>query len=1043
MAVLGPFRLCAADGHPIDVGGARVRMLLARLALDAGRTVATETLIDDLWGANQPSGALNALQSLVSRARRALPDDLVLQSAATGYALKADAADVDAHRFARLAADGRGLRRDGRFAAAARTLREALRLWRGGALVDFVDAPFAAAQAARLEELRLGALEDRIDADLRAGRDGEPVELVELVAELDGLCARHPLRERFTGLRMRALYSAGRQADALGAYEALRRRLADELGVDPSQELRDLHGAVLRGEPREHRDRPPVLPSRLSSFVGREAEIEQVRTAMARSKLVTLFGPGGAGKTRLATETAAGVDDRRVWFVELASVRQGEDLPSAVLASVGVRETRLLDTAPADAMTRLVDGLSGAPALLVLDNCEHVIGAAAQFVQDLLTWCPQLGVLATSREPLALTGEELLPVGPLGLPDGEAPLEADAVRLFADRARSARPGFVLDDATIGDVVEVCRRLDGMPLAIELAAARLRAMSVRQVAARLDDRFRLLTSGNRASLARHRTLRAVVEWSWDLLGEPERLLARRLSVFAGPARAESAAAVCSDARLPAEDVFYVLSSLVEKSFVEAVDGDRYRMLETVRAYCDDRLAESGERDRVRTAHAEHFVELAETASPRLHRVEQVEWLERLDADHDNLMTALRWAISSQNADLGVRMGAALAWYWSMSAHGELASRLEALTPIPGDAPSEGRAVLEFIQAMLCQTTSWTERIGAAAARLRDTGAGRRYLYVTIMEPMAWMFVGDRAEMDAAVRRNLEHPDPWGRAAALFSRAFGAEHGGDAAGGEEHMRAAARAFREQGDRWGIAQSMGSLAGFRSLRGDHAGAIEALEESAETLRELRSDEEVAPTMVRIGMEHVRAGDIAEGRRCLEQADELAAASFAEFARLGSLTALGEAARRAGDVERARAYFAQARELLAGTPMAPPPLHQVALATEARVDIDELRLDDARARLRESLDSSGEIPMMPTIAMIAEQTALLRFAAGDHRQASYLLGVAVALRGMLDEGDPDIRAVLPALDAPDLRSERDRGAALTHEAALAVLREVLGPRG
>ncbi|GAA2791143.1 ATP-binding protein [Saccharopolyspora taberi] len=1034
LALLGPFQLFAADGRPIEIGGARVRMLLARLALAAGRSTSTETLIDDLWGAAPPTGALNALQSLVSRARRALPADVPLRSTSTGYALELDADSVDVHRFARLAAEGRRLLRDGGPAPAAEALREALRLWRGEPLLDFVDSPFAAAEAARLAELRLSALADRVEADLRAGRGSE------LVAELGGLRAAHPTSERFAALHLRALLAAGRRADALAAYDGLRRRLADELGTDPSPELQELHAAMLHGEsvdPKE--DAELVLPTRLSSFVGRETEIEQVRTELERSRLVTLFGPGGAGKTRLAVETAAGTSGRR-WFVELAPVRQDEDLVSAVLTAVGVRDGRLLETAHTDALTRLVEVFSAGPGLLVLDNCEHVIGAAAQFVHELLGWCPGLRVLATSREPLALTGEALLPVGPLGLPDGGAPEDSDAVRLFADRARAARPDFALDERTIGDVVEICRRLDGMPLAIELAAARLRAMGVRQVAARLDDRFRLLTSGNRTSMPRHRTLRAVVEWSWDLLEKPERVLARRLSVFAGAVRPESVAEVCGDAELPAEDVFYVLASLVEKSFVEAVDGDRYRMLETVRAYCDDRLVEAGERDRVRTAHAEHFLAASERAAAGLHTADQIEWLQRLDADQDNVLIALHWAISTEDADRAVRFCAALAWYWSMSARqGELTARLDAASALPGQAPADARALVELMRAVMADKKGWTERTRDAVTRVRDSGAMRRYLHAAVMEPVAWMMVGDHEAMADSVQRALAHPDPWARAAGTFARGFGAEHRGDPAAAEEDMRASVRAFREVGDRWGIAQSIGSLAGFRGLRGDHAGAIEALEESAASLRQLRASEDIVPTTVRIGMEHVRSGNLAEGRRRLEEAAAVAESGYAIFNRVTALTALGDTARLAGDHDQARTCFAKAAECLTSSPGDNHPAAQLMFASEARLELDSDDLPAARDRIRRAVEVAMELPVMPLMALLAENAALVLFAEGDQAEAARMLGVAVALRGLLDEGDPEIRALRAKLDTPELRAERARGAALPHEEALAALREAV----
>ncbi|TDD52223.1 BTAD domain-containing putative transcriptional regulator [Saccharopolyspora elongata] len=1058
VALLGPFRLNAPDGRAIAVGGLRVRMLLARLALDAGRTVSTELLIADLWGSAQPAGALNALQSLVSRARRALAGELSLRSDQSGYALLVDPDDVDAIRFAALAAEGRRLLRSGRHDAAAATLREALELWQGDALVDFVDAPFAEAQAARLGELRIAAVEDRAEADLGAGRHAD------LVPELEGLCARFPLRERLTALRVRALYASGRQADALAAYEALRRRLDQELGVSPSQELRDLQVALLRGEPGlaprpaprpepdprdELRWEPvrPVLPTRLSSFVGREREIERVRGELADSRLVTLFGPGGAGKTRLAVETAAGMSDRRVWFVELAPVRDGQDVTAAALAALGVRETRLLESPMKHALNRAADLFSAEPALLVLDNCEQVIEVAAEFVQEVLSRAPQLRVVATSREPLALTGERLLPVGPLELPEAEdAAPEAAAVRLFVDRATAARPGFALGDGNTRDVVEICRRLDGMPLAIELAAARLRAMSVRQVAERLDDRFRLLTSGNRTAMPRHRTLRAVVEWSWDLLTEREQVLAGRMSVFAGYASADAISAVCADVGMPAADVFYVLVSLVEKSLVEAVDselGMRYRMLETVRAFCAEKLAAAGEKDTLRSSHATYFVEFAESAAPRLHEAEQIDWLNRLDADHDNIIAALHWATESGDADRGFRLGAALSWYWSMSAqHDELKGRLEEVAALPGAAPPESRAIVDLMLVMAVDSTpDWAEGLRTAVTAARDTGALFRYLYATVMEPIGWMLIHEQSELDRCVERALQHPHPWARAAGLFCRGFGAEHNGNPIAGEKDMLAARTEFRAVGDRWGSAQTTTSIAEFRSRRGDHEGAIEAFQESVETFRELRATEDLVPALARIGMERLRGGDLDGARADLLRAERIGRNRFL-YHQIAALTGLAEVARHAGDRDQARDYLAAARAALAEAATEPEPLRQMELLGEARLRLDEGEPGEALALLAEAFAVGLELRDMPLNATIAEQAARVEFAAGRPQRAARLIGIATVLRGLVDEGDPEVRALLREL-AGEHREERDGAAALSRDDAFAELRDALGVEG
>ncbi|MGW0894205.1 BTAD domain-containing putative transcriptional regulator [Saccharopolyspora sp. NPDC002578] len=1049
VAMLGPFRLHAADGLPIEVGGPRVRTLLARLALDAGHVVPTETLIADLWGARQPAGALNALQSLVSRARR-VTEVAQPRSGTAGYRLPLDRDEVDVHRFDGLVASGRARLRAGDLAAAGTALRGALALWRGAALVDFTDSPFAAPHIARLDETRLAALEERIDADLRLGGHGE------LIAELDGLCARHPLRERLTALRMRALRAAGRRSDALAAYEAHRADLAHRLGVDPSAELSELHATLLRGDPhpaaaRAAQPAEPApqhtgLPARLSSFVGREAEIAQVDEALARSRLVTLFGPGGAGKTRLATESAAAIADRRVWFVELAPVRDGSDLASAALAALGLRETRLLEAQHTPGAARLADVLAAEPTVLVLDNCEHLIDDAAGFVHDLLGRCPELRVLATSREPLALTGEELLPVGPLALPgDGTDPADSAAVRLFLDRASAARPDFALTDRTAADVVEVCRGLDGIPLAIELAAARLRSMSLPQIAERLDDRFRLLTGGNRSSMPRHRTLRAVVEWSWDLLTERERLLAGRLAVFTGAVRAESITAVCGDeAELPAADVFYVLSSLVEKSLVTVVEseqGTRYRMLETVRAYCWQRCAAEADPRRVRAAHLAHFLALAEEAEPWLYGRDQIDWMDRLDADHDNLLAALHWAVESGDADSGLRLGAALAWYWSMSAlDDDAAARLAAVAALPGPASPQARAAVGLGRMVADTGAGWTDRVRAAARAARETDAMARYRHAGLLEAGAWLMAGEFDEVRRVIERAEAHPDPWVRASAMFGRAFSAEHSGDPRAAEEHMRTAAEAFRAIGDRWGRAQTVNSLAGFRSLRGDHAGAVEVLEESVDAVRQLRSQADLAPIVLRIGMERIRAGELERGRADLEQARSIAKRTRPWFAVWAS-GGLAEQARLSGRLDEAERHLDEADQVpvddheLSG-------MRHVLLLHRVRLLLDQARPEEVPALLAKALEGGFGTRDMPAAAAVAECAARWRLETGDPRGAARCLGLAAVLRGVLDEGDPDVRRVRAALR--DTTAEHaaafDSGATLDREAAIAALRTTLG---
>jgi DNA-binding SARP family transcriptional activator len=544
ICILGPLEACDAAGRAVPIRGARLRQLLVRLAIDPGAAVAADRLAEDLWPDGQPADAGNALQALVSRLRGAAGRGIV-EHGPGGYRLAVEPGAVDAVEFERLVTAGRAALAGGDPAGGAAQLRRALALWRGPALADARDAPFAAAAVARLEELRLAAAEDRIDADLALGRGAG------LVPETEQLSAAHPLRERLRGQHMRALQAAGRQADALAVYHEVRRLLADQLGVDPSPALAAVYQDILHGTPAPATPPPTAspapapaaglanhrytnLPAQLTSFVGRDVELRQVAKLLSGARLVTLTGPGGAGKTRLSVEAAAGELEHApdgVWFVPLAPVRDPLDIPQAVLAALGVPEPgHLRDSAEAGRvllvppLDRLADVLAAQRLLLVLDNCEHMVGAVAELADRVLSGAPGVRVLATSREPLGITGETLCPVPPLPLPPADAgaaaAMEFPAVRLFADRAAAVRPGFTVDDATAEPVVRICRALDGVPLAIELAAARLRALTPGQVADRLGDRFRLLSVGSRTALPRHQTLRAIVDWSWELLDETE-------------------------------------------------------------------------------------------------------------------------------------------------------------------------------------------------------------------------------------------------------------------------------------------------------------------------------------------------------------------------------------------------------------------------------------------------------------------------------------------------------------------------------------------
>ncbi|MFI7445678.1 AfsR/SARP family transcriptional regulator [Nonomuraea indica] len=937
--ILGPTRVVGEDGDQIPLGGPRMRSLLTLLALDVGRVVRSGVLVDGLYGEQPPDGVANALQAQVSRLRRVLGRDRI-EFHPAGYLLAADPGDVDARRFERLAGEGGHALRAGDARLAASLLREALSLWRGAALSD---APLAAAAAAGLEERRLVAVEDRVQADLELGRHRE------LVAELRQLTAAHPLRERPRAQLMRALYGSGRQAEALGAYEEARRVLDEELGLAPGAELSAAHLAVLRGDPALGTattglpsPEPAGTPSRatagtpshqtasmqpretarapgarkagvraqLTSFVGRGAELEQVAALLRQARLVTLIGAGGAGKTRLALE-AAGREAGDVCFVQLAGGTADRGVPDAVLAALGIREGRLAgpDRAAPDPVSRLVTALAERDLLLVLDNCEHVVGPAAELADLLLAACPGLRVLATSREALGITGERLLPVSPLlPLPPPSAPnpLDYPAVRLFADRATAVRPDFAVGKGNAAHVAAVCRALDGLPLAIELAAARLRTLTVAEVAARLDDRFRLLAKGSRTALPRHQTLRAVVAWSWDLLDEDEQVMARRLTVFADGATPGAAERVCG---LPEE----VLFSLADKSLVE-VSGGRYRMLETIKAFCAERLAEAGEEDALREAHAAFYLDLATTADPWLRRAEQLEWLALLDGENDDLDAAVRWAAEAGRTELGLRVVAHAACYWWMRGHrltrAALARRL--LAGMPGGAP----AGLEQEYAMCVLVAAWGGEPGPEL-RARLEGLQRmdplwylpaRLEFLTMLLPT---FVGPPGDADQVMALHAQvagRLPTWTEALTHTGVAFVLQEQGrleEARAGFERTLAA---FTALGERWGTTLALSGLGTLALDRHDYAEAYELAGRSLEVAEELGSAPDMAESLCCRGDARAALDD-PEGA----EADYLRAADLSRRVGHGEAMSrahagLGEMAMRRGDVRTARRWLEQA---------------------------------------------------------------------------------------------------------------------------------------
>lgn len=1020
--MLGPVRVRADDGTPIDVGGPRVRMLLARLALDAGQPVAAEMLTAGLWGDTPPAGATSALQSLVSRLRKALGDPARLTSSDGGYVLEVEF--VDADRFEDLAVLGRRELAAGRHAEAAELLGEALGLWHGDALSDVIDSPFARSAATRLEELRLAAVEDRFEAELELGRHAD------VLADLEAAGNAYPLRERLIGLCMRALYAAGRQSDALAVFERTRGILADELGVDPSADLRDVHLAVLRGAIAPSRPGTDRLPVRLTSFVGRHEELDHIARSLGTGRLVTLTGPGGAGKTRLATEAATrhpAYPRGRVWFVALAGVRDPGDVTGAVAGALDMPPIhRSPSMEPVDAVGYLAELVGGGEGVLVLDNCEHVLDTAAGLAHELLARVPGLRVLATSREPLAITGEALCRLGPLHAPE--------AMRLFTERAATVRPGFTLDGTTRDAVAVICRRLDGLPLALELAAARLRSMSVDQISERLDDRFRLLTSGSRVALPRQRTLRAVVEWSWDLLTEPERVLARRLAVFPGAVTVPAAEAVCADESLPAADVFPVLCSLVEKSII-GIRDDRYRMLETIRAYGEERLDEAEERDAVAGRFADYYLGIAEANEALVRSADQLRAIATFEAEHDNMIAALRRAIDADDAETACRFALVLNWYWLIRGwHERLREFMPDLLRFESRVSDGVGAALRAVYALIDGIPAEDDGGGPLRAIIDDcvrSGAIERFPPLSLVVPLLAFVLGEHDLAEREIRRVLAHPDPWARACAYSVKASMLDYAGDLDAGERVRAEALAGFQAVGDRWGIAMTLGMQAADHSLRGDHERAIAHYQYGLAMARELSSAEDMVQHLYRLAMERMRAGDLEGAARELDRAGGLAEQCDRPETDALVRLATAELARRGGELARARAALDRLRPGLDDLPLhAGMAVAEMLTMITASLLITEGRPGPARDSLAESLRMSTDRRDMPNVARAAEIGGRLFALEGEPELAALTLGLSEAIRGAFDAGDPELAALVAdltgELTAGAYQAAYDRGAAL-----------------
>jgi predicted ATPase len=868
--LLGPFEV-VAGGRPAEISGSKRHAFLALLALRRGRVVSVDDAIDALWGDQLPSAPRNALQHHVARLRAALGQDTIVASN-DGYALMGDAS-VDALRFEELLGEARIALREGDAGRAAESIPQALGLWRGPALQGLTDGRWFSGEARRLEALRVDALEEQFEAALALG------EHREIVSELRAAVEESPFRERLWGQLMLALYRSGRQADALEIFHEARGVLEEELGLKPGPELRRLQEAILTHDPAiapvTVAPRRGNLPTPPTSFVDRAEELARVVELLREHRLVTLTGPPGVGKSRLALEVARSLEAEiadGIWLVDL-----GRAADAAVVADL---VARAVDARGADPLARVIARFRDSDALLVLDGCRRVVDEASRIASTVLSECAGVRVLATSREVLRVPGGVRIHVEPLALPDAGTTesAEAPAVQLFLARARAARPGFEPAPEALPLVAEITRRVDGLPLAIELVAARVSVLGLAELLSIVERRLTLLD--DRPASDPGRALQDLVDWSYDLLHGDETTLLHQLAVHRGGASLPSVLAVGGSHGLDEPTVTYLLSALVDKSIVSASfpDGEaRYDLLDTVREYVLGRLDEGGGLAAGRKAHAEYFAALAFAARTGLRTAEWSTWMKRLEREHDNLWAALTYARDAPDPLLGARLGAGLGWYFGTA-----------------ERVSEGRA---FIDAALASSEE-------VPLPLRvELMAYLCYLATEDDDLEAAVEAGERGLALAATSNA-----PWETAMLQLALAFAYDCAGPQQRALDLAADARRAFERLGDRWGSASSAVTAA----LGALGLGDIDAAAALTADAAQLNSDYDIGaiPTALLEASLAERRGDsetaVGAYARALDRSRRAGFAEHASFA----LTGLGAVAFANGNLDEAEA---QSRRALA----------------------------------------------------------------------------------------------------------------------------------
>ena len=1035
--LLGPMEM-TMQGTAVPLPGAAERALLVQLLLSPGRAIPATMLVDRLWSESTlPVDPMNALQIRVSKLRRSMtsvgiPEAVTREG--VGYRANVEPSCVDAVDFAARVRQARA-----RAAAASDDYEDshlaayddALALWQGEPLSEFAEEQWATVEAARLIELHLAAVTDRAQIAIALGRH------LEVVGDLEPLLAHDPTLESLAGLLMVALYRSGRQADALDVYTRTRDALDEGLGLEPSVSLRSLHERVLRqdaalgGQPDMSPPPPPVavprqprrpgrpqgvvptnLPTVVRPLIGRDAQLDSLGELVGEVRLMSLIGPGGAGKTSLAVSTvarAAVAFPDGAFGVRLGSVDTAEQVPLAVADALGVP----LDGAAADrdVRERVISYLSRRRMLLLIDNCEHVVDAAAGLIDELLGRCPDVTVIATSREALAVPDEVQVTVGPLAVaPEGTPAahvLEYPASELFIERARAVRPGAVLGEDELLAVGAICRALDGIPLALELAAARVASMSAVEISGRLVDRFDLLTSGLRTAEARQQTLRATVDWSYTLLTEAEQRVFNRLAVFHGGCTLAAAEGVISDDAMSSAAVLDNIGRLVERSMLtvdRASAITRYRMLETLRHYASARLVATGESDALAMRHADYFRAVAEGAEMALRGHGQRETFGRLRDEQPNIRAALAW-FSRPGGDLdsALRMAGALGLFWHLGRHLEGRTVLGRLLATDDGSP--------VARARALQADSLVERPRACLVhphpRCAQTAEESLAIFEQIGDPSRAALsrvllavegvTGANREQAQALLHDADEQferdgDQWGRAVIGFVRMETALKNGDEGNAVSIGRKAAATFRQLDDPWGLSAILYHLGwGLRQF-GRYEEGSRVLEQAIDVASSASLYNTAQWALADLGIAQLNLGNGEVARELFDRAG-----AAAEHIGDGAGTILagygyGLLAQVRGDWEQARRRFTTAYEGF-GTLGTPVP-EGLALAGIARCDEVAGDVVTAEKRYQEALVMGRRVGEPGLTSMAVEGLARLAATRGERAEAARLLADATELR-------------------------------------------------